>query len=350
MASNPSATAQEQGLHLGGKFGIEGTNTPPTPKATLARTVLLPDGFTACAPDDMYRMDELAPGRREPGFPGLHNLHESVLERTLKAPPFQLPQHYVRAAYWDCAAEAVREALQGVPAGSHINVCANSGPRDDHLEKRPPWAAVPGAALGLLFVAQFRDDQDIHPGWRQVAVPIDAHEGRLLAGLRLVPATTGRRDLTFVLTNLTHPTVPVRLMNTVRDHPFLTYGAVANSWKATNFGCFFHHGGVFAREHAAVRASFAWDGDLYGWDEAVAYTRRPVVVVTGAKPARRFDYWQPGGATVYRDVTWLQQAADGALHGGFWATTTRADVIAWDEGGIPGGPVDKETIERNSYR
>lgn len=318
MASNPSATAQEQGLHLGGKFGIEGTNTPPAPKATLARTVLLPDGFTACAPDDMYRMDELAPGRREPGFPGLHNLHESVLERTLKAPPFQLPQHYIRAAYWDCAAEAVREALQGVPAGSHINVCANSGPQNDHLEKRPPWAAVPGAALGLLFVAQFRDDGPARPD--------------LCADQPDAPDRPGAAHEHGARPPLPHVRRGGQLVE--GDQLWLFFPPRRRLCTQA------HH------RPRLVRV----DGDLYGWDEAVAYTRRPVVVVTGAKPARRFDYWQPGGATVYREVTWLQQAADGALHGGFRATTTRADVIAWDEGGIPGGPVDKETIENYSYR
>lgn len=344
MASNPSSTAKE-GLHLDGKFGLEGTNTPPAPRASLARTVVLPDGFTACSPDDMYRVSELEPGCREPGFPGLHNLHDSVLERTLRARPFQIPRHCIRAQYWDLAAEAVRQALKDVPAGSHINVCANSGPQNDRLEKHPPWVAVPGAAMGLLFVAQFRED--IHPGWRQIAVPIDAHEGRLLAGLRLVPATTGRRDLTFIITNLTHPTIPVHLMNTVRDHPYLTYGALANSWKATNFGCWYHHGCIFEKDHDIIRASFAWDGDLYGWDEAVAYTRKPIVIITDAKPVRRFDYWQP--TTVYRDVTWLQMV-DGVLHGSYQETTTRKDVIEWDRCGIPGGPVEKEMIKRNSYQ
>lgn len=214
--------------------------------------------------------------------------------------------------------------------------CPCSGPQNNQLEKLPPWTTVPGAAAGLLLVAKFRND--IHQGWRQVAIPIRRDEGRLLAGLRLLPAADegGRRDLTFVLTNLTHPSVAVDQMNLVRDHPFLTYGAVANSWKATNFGCWYHPGGLFTADHDVVRASFAWDGDLYGWDEAVAYTRRPIVIITNAKPARRFDYWHPD--TVYQGVTWLQMV-DGVLEGGYKETTTRADVIKWDEEGIPGGPL-----------
>lgn len=167
-------------------------------------------------------------------------------------------------------------------------------------------------------------------------MPINHDEGRLLAGLRLIPAVAGRRDLTFVLTNLTHPTVAPHRMNLVRDHPLLSYGAVANSWKATNFGCWFHAGRVFEADRDAIRASFAWDGDLYGWDEAVAYTRRPVVIITDASPPRRFDYWQPN--TVYQGVTWLRMV-DGVLVGGYQETTTRADVINWDENGIPGEPL-----------
>lgn len=237
---------------------------------------------------------------------------------------------------WDFAAQAVREALQDIPAGSHVSICANSGPQNDRLERLPPWAAVPGAAMGLLFVAEFREN--IHPGWRQIATPINETEGRLLAGLRLLPAVTGRHDLTFVITNLTHPTIPIPMMNTVRDHPFLTYGGLANSWKATNFGCWYHHGCVYEGDAEIIRASFAWDGDLYGWDEAVAYTRKPIIIITDAKPVRRFDYWQP--ATVYRDVTWLQMV-DGVLYGSLQETTTRNDVIEWDRDGIPGGPLSR---------
>lgn len=333
MATNPSKTSKE-GLHLGGKFGMQATkNTKPSPGATLARTIVLPDGYTSISPDDMYRLNELAPGHREPQFPGLHNLHESVIERTIIQQHFEQPAQVRRSILWDIAAEAVVDALKGIPAGSHINICANSGPQDDKLEKLPPWAAVPGAAMGLLFVAQFRED--IHPGWRQIATPINEDEGRLLAGLRILPAVIGRRDLTFIITNLTHPTIHVHLMNTVRDHPFLTHGALANSWKATNFGCFYHHGCVWSSDYKTIRASFAVDGGLYGWDEAVAYTRKPIVIITDAKPVRRFDYWQP--TTVYRDVTWLQMV-DGILHGSFQKTTTRKDVIEWDKNGITGGP------------
>lgn len=178
----------EQCICPGGRFGKEGTNTPPAPGAVLARTVTMPDGYTSVAPDDMYRIDELEPGRREPCFPNLHNLHDTVFERTLNPPKPTEDEHNRRAMLWDLASEAVLEALKEVPSGTHVNVCANSGPHNPKLENLPPWTTVPGASVGLLMVAEFRDEKatGIHPGWRQVAHPIRSDEGRLLAGLRLL--------------------------------------------------------------------------------------------------------------------------------------------------------------------
>lgn len=124
MATNPDTTAQ-QGLFLGGGFGQEGENTGPSPRATLAETTLLHDGFSSIIPTDMYRIEELAPERREPQFPGIHNLHPDVVHRTISAPAIQgvLPQR--RARLWDVAARAVEQALVGIPAGSHVSICAN---------------------------------------------------------------------------------------------------------------------------------------------------------------------------------------------------------------------------------
>ncbi|KAK7709529.1 hypothetical protein SLS63_013207 [Diaporthe eres] len=285
----------------------------------------------------MHREEERHPGRREPSFPGLHNLHKSVFERTLRPPEPCEEEHKRRKMLWDLGAHAVREALEDLPAGSHINICANSGPYDPKFEDLPPWATVPGASVGLLMVAEFRDEEatGIHPGWRQVAHPIRADEGRLLAGLRLLATVTGRRDLTFTVTNITHATVPLRWMNFVREHELLSYGSVTDSWKPTNLGCWFHHGCLFQSEYEVFRDSFAWDGDLYGWDEAVLYTRGPVAVVDDVRPERRFDSWSPDAVLV--GVTWLQ-VVDGELFGGYKEETTRADVITWDTKGIPGGP------------
>lgn len=54
---------------------------------------------------------------------------------------------------------------------------------------------------------------------------------------------------------------------------------------------------------------------------------------------RRFDYWQPD--TNYKGVTWLEMV-NGVLHGQYAETTTRQDVIEWDQNGIPGGPLEKK--------
>lgn len=249
-------------LHNSAKYGMPGKNTGPCPKSNAVDTITAADGFGMIAPGGMYRIDELRPGRREPSFPNLHNLHDDVFARTLNpsmAFPADRPELGHRAAVWDVAAVATREALKKIPANSHINICANSGPYNGKLESLPPWTTVRGAAIGLLFVAEFRDDthEQVHPAWRQIATPITPSEGRLLAGLRLLPAIVGRTDLTFTITNLTNPTIKPEHMNLVRDAPQLKYGCVANSWKATNLGCFYHVGGLYADEYNIFRASFA---------------------------------------------------------------------------------------------
>lgn len=250
-------------LHSSAKYGIPGKNTGPCPASKAVRTITAADGFGMIAPDDMYRIEELQPDRREPRFPNMHNLHDDVFARTLNPSrvfPADRPELEHRATVWDVAAAATREALKDVPPNSHINICANSGPYSAKLESLPPWTAVRDAAIGLLYVAEFRHDdanEPVHPAWRQIAVPITSSEGRLLAGLRLLPTVAGRTDLTFTITNLTNPTIAAEHMNIVRDTRVLKYGCVANSWKATNLGCFFHVGGLFAEEYDIFRASFA---------------------------------------------------------------------------------------------
>ena len=207
--------------------------------------------------------------RREPSFPNLHSLHPSVLLRTIE-PPLTFPTTELlvhrRASLWDVAASAVRQALATLPAGSHVAVCTNSGPYNLKLEVLNPSAAVPGAGVGLLFAAKLRDSpktEDVHPGWIQIATPINPTEGRLLAGLRIILAVIGREDLTFKITDLTYPTVVKKHMGLLRESEMrLKHGSVANSWKPTNLGCFYHEGEIWKEEEAVVRASFEWDGDL----------------------------------------------------------------------------------------
>ncbi|KAK8113441.1 hypothetical protein PG984_013967 [Apiospora sp. TS-2023a] len=349
----PSKLPPADGLR--GRFGKEGTNTKPSPAAQPLKTKICEDGYPVVAPGDMYRLDdELHPGRREPQFPGLHNLHESVIERTRNPPSLREvmtdPTRRRRAAIWDQVSYAVRAALQEIPHGSHVAVVSNSGaktgPLADQLEESPPGAMIPHATVGLIFVAEFRDERTsgIHPDWRQISCPIRAHEGRLMAGLRLLPAVVASRpDLTFTVTNLTYPTILPRYRDIVHNawkQGLLQHGSVLNSWKPTNLGCFFHPGGIWSDDYDVIMRSFACDGDLYGWDEAVLYTRDPVAVIAptpsdGEKPQRRFNYWYEG--TVLRDVRWLQLDEQGRLRGERVAETRRADVVRWDEHGIPGG-------------
>lgn len=337
-----------------GRFGKEGTNTQPSPTAAPLHTQICEDGYSVVKPGDMYRLDERSPGRREPRFPGLHNLHDSVIDRTRNPPSTQEIMFDTikrrRARMWDQVSYAVRAALQEIPRGSHVAVVSNSGAMSgklaDKLEQSPPAAMIPGATVGLLFVAEFRDERTsgIHPGWRQIACPISADEGRLIAGLRLLPAVvTGRPDLTFTITNLTYPTIQPRYRDIVHKaykEGLLKYGSVLNSWKPTNLGCFFHPGCLWSEDYDVIKRSFACDGDLYGWDEAVLYTRDPVAVIAPCdthteKPRRRFNYWYE--STVLRHVKWLQLDDKGQLRGERVPETRRADVIRWDENGIPGG-------------
>lgn len=124
MATMPK-TPLAEGLLLGGQFGKAGHNTSPSPGASLAETVILDDGYTSVSTNDMYRINELSPHRREPSFPGLHNLHDNVMARTLNPPAISGEGPTRRARLWDIASEAVRNALIGIPAGSHISICAN---------------------------------------------------------------------------------------------------------------------------------------------------------------------------------------------------------------------------------
>lgn len=91
----------------------------------------------ASSTDYMHREKERHPGRREPSFPGLHNLHESIFERTLRPSEPCEEEHKRRKVLWDLGAHAVQEALEDIPAGSHINICANSGPYDPKFEDLP---------------------------------------------------------------------------------------------------------------------------------------------------------------------------------------------------------------------
>jgi len=68
----------------------------------------------------------------------------------------------------------------------------------------------------------------------------------------------------------------------------------------------------------------SWDGDLYGWDEAMLYTRDLVVVVTRKRPPRWFDILVEG--MVLRGVTW-SRVVDGRYEGGRVEVATRMDFF-----------------------
>lgn len=281
----------------------------------------------------MYRIDELHPGRREPRFHGLHNLADSVFERALNPPRPSNRESIRRAVLWDHVAKFFRKAIAGIPSGSYVVVCSNSGPYNPEFEDKHPADFVPEASCGILFVSMFRgEDTKISEGWIQVGVPCNPDDGRLFASLRLMCCVAGRPDLEFMITNLTFRNVPTELINLPRKHR-LPYGGVIDIWRPTNLGNhYFSLGGFWENEYDTIRNSFAADGDLYGHDEAILYMRSPIIIVTGQDIDDRFIYFQPG--TVIRDTTWLELKGS-VLQGSYIPEMRRDDAIRFDKEGFP---------------
>lgn len=335
MSSDLSETAVGSAprLYPGGKHGLQGTTTAPSPGNSEIETVVAEDGFSMLKSDSMYRSNELHVDRREPRFLGLHNLADSVFERTLNPPRPKGRKTIHRAMIWDHVAESFRRAIADIPPKSYVVVCSNSGPYNPDFEDRHPADFIPEATCGILLVASFRGSEtNISKGWIQVAVPCNATDGRIFASLRLMPCVAGRPDLEFMITNLTNRSVPANMINLPRKHR-LPYGAVINSWRPTNLGNqYFSMGGIWKAEYGTFRDSFAWDGDLYGHDEAVIYTRSPIIIISDLKPDRRFTYFQLD--TVLRGVTWLKER-DSILQGSYINEMKREDAIRFDVEGLP---------------
>lgn len=283
--------------------------------------------------DSMYRSNEFHLDRREPRFLGLHNLADSVFERTLNPPKPKGREAVRRGIIWDQVTEAFRRAIADIPSKSYVVVCSNSGPYNPDFEDKHPAEFIPGATCGILLVASFRGSEtNINKGWIQVAVPCRDTDGRIFASLRLMPCVAGRADLEFMITNLTNRSVPREMINLPRKHR-LPYGAVINSWRPTNLGNqYFSMGGIWETEYKTIRDSFAWDGDLYGHDEAVMYTRSPIIIISDLSPDRRFTYFQ--AETVLRGVTWLR-LQNSSLQGGYIDEMRREDAIRFDQQGLP---------------
>lgn len=307
--------------------------TAPSPGSSKIETLVAEDGFSMLKSDSMYRSNEFHPDRREPRFLGLHNLADPVFERTLNPPTPKGRESVRRAIIWDQVAEAFRRAIANIPSKSYVVVCSNSGPYNPDFEDKHPAEFIPEATCGVLLVASFRGSETkINKGWIQVAVPCMATDGRIFASLRLMPCVAGRADLEFMITNLTNRSVSPDMINLPRKHR-LPYGAVINSWRPTNLGNqYFSMGGIWETEYRTIRNSFAWDGDLYGHDEAVMYTRSPIIIVSNLSPDRRFTYFQ--AETVLRGVTWLR-LQNSILQGSYINEMRREDAIRFDQQGLP---------------
>lgn len=253
-------------LYPGGRFGLPARmTTDPSPGQPEFKTEIAADGLSMLSSDSMYRINELHPGRREPQFHGLHNLADSVFERTLNPPRPGNREAIRRAVLWDYVAKHFRKAVADIPSGSYVVVCSNSGPYNAEFEDRHPADFVPGASCGILLVSMFRGEEtNINEGWIQVGVPCKPTDGRLFASLRLMPCVAGRPDLEFMIADLTFRNIPPKLINLPRKHR-LPYGAITEIWRPTNLGNqYFSSGGFWETEYQTLRNSFAADGDLYG--------------------------------------------------------------------------------------
>lgn len=253
-------------LYPGGRFGLSArVTTEPSPARPEFKMEAAKDGFSMLSPDSMYRSDEFHPGRREPGFPGLHNLADSVFERTINPPRPANREAIRRAVLWDDVADSFRKAIAVIPSGSYVVVCSNSGPYNAEFEDRHPADFVPEASCGILLVSMFRGGEtNISQGWIQVGVYCKPTDGRLFASLRLMVCVAGRPDLEFMITNLSRPNIPHELINLPRKHR-LPYGSVTDIWRPTYLGNqYFSSGGFWETEYRILRDSFAADGDLYG--------------------------------------------------------------------------------------
>ncbi|KAG8169381.1 hypothetical protein KVR01_000126 [Diaporthe batatas] len=322
-------------LYPGGTFGQRArTVAAASPGKPVVKTEIASDGFSMLTPDSMYRSDEFHPGRREPRFTGLHNLADAVIERTLNPPRPSGRDAIRRAVLWDHVARSFRKAIAGIPSGSYVAVCSNSGPYDAELEDKHPADFVPGASCGILFVSMFRaDETNISGGWIQVGVPCSPDEGRLFASLRLLCCVAGRPDLEFMITDLSAcRSIRPGLINLPRKHR-LPYGSVTDIWQPTNLAYhYFSMGGFFETEYQTIRNSFAADGDLYGHDAAILYTRSPIIIIIGQRQSDRFMCFQPD--TVIRDTTWLKVKGS-VLQGSYIPEMRREDAIRFDKDDFP---------------
>lgn len=74
--------------------------------------------------------------------------------------------------------------------------------------------------------------------------------------------------------------------------------------KSSYLGCLVHHKCLFQSEYKVFRDDFTSDGDHYGLDQAVLYTRQ-VVTIDDVRPAHCFDSFSPA-ILVLVSVTRLQ--------------------------------------------
>jgi hypothetical protein len=268
----------------------------------------------------MWRPALTEGGLRDPSFPTLHNLDPRVFESAKGVRQLaQLDQ--VSLAAWDLAAALFERAVAHLPADSLVLVCA-SNLAQCSTTWNDPGSIIQGATLGVVFAIGDNPDAQIHPGWTTIYVPLPEDHLRLLAGLRAVALTHGRSDVDVVLLNGTgFKPECVSLVPEVRKAS-IGYASIIDQMVPVYFGCFFSFGTALAPDRDMIRSSFGEYGNVYGWDESIAYVRSPVVWVSHKHPYG--NCLRPGVS--FENVTLLENWGEGAFNAWHYPSFSAAEM------------------------
>jgi len=256
--------------------------------------------------DSMYRENLRERGLRNPRNPTLHHVDPVVFD-AFSSQPAPGPTHgtWLRLYEWTC------EALR-LPAGGRAIVVTAGNTADNSLTRNPPSDVIPDATRGIVYALGYTGGP-IHPGWTVIYCPLEADQGRLLAGARLLPAMVPGVTTFFFICNERNSNVSYRLASWVMDKAWPNTSLVDGALP-TNLGATILAGGFLAPERRKLLAGLSLYGDVYGSDEIVLAVRRPVAIVHGTvhplAAIRRDMAWPPSGwviASELRDPVWFDR-------------------------------------------
>jgi len=243
----------------------------------------------------------LEPKHRSVSSLRLHWLSEEVLNSSL-AVATPCPENERRASLWAAAVRYTQDTLRGAQAGDFWAVTAGNEWAD--MLAHPPCHTIPGATGGIYYTSRL-SNYNVDSAWRVIEIPLEHGEGRLLAGLRLVPLVAGRTDVTFGVCNSADTKRhPVGVLDEARRAGFGIV-SVARAMTTVNLGALFAVGCIYRADRKEIASSFARFGDAYGWDESVLAVRAPHVIIEDVYhdgwSAVAFGRHLPGATVFARD-------------------------------------------------